>query len=409
MNSSRPVRIAVYFDQKIQAGGGYQQALNAAISVKKLPKSLAEPIFFVKHAESTVALKAYNIDSILVKISFFSKVFTRIRRKIKNQLFLQIIKRVFGPNDFEKYFIKNKIDLIYFLSPSPEAEDLEELNFFITIWDLCFREDVEFPEVRLNRAFENRNELFGKILPKASAIIVDSENGQNNLLRYYGIDLKRIIVIPFTPAQSVQGDPNLYDKSNFDISANYCLDNPYVFYPAQFWAHKNHAFILRGLKALETRYGYIVGAIFCGENKGNLTYIQNLAKELGIFERIRFLGFVENSIIPYLYRQSLALVMPTYFGPTNLPPYEAFSLGVPVLYSDKPGLRDHVNGAALMLDLTDPNSMAKNLAYLIEDDKLVGRLVESGKELLEQVSSYDRLESLSNSIESFRHRLITWC
>ena len=33
-------------------------------------------------------------------------------------------------------------------------------------------------------------------------------------------------------------------------------------------------------------------------------------------------------------------MMPTYFGPTNLPPLEAFAHSVPVLYPDKPGLRD---------------------------------------------------------------------
>ena len=49
-----------------------------------------------------------------------------------------------------------------------------------------------------------------------------------------------------------------------------------------------------------------------------------------------------------LYTEALALVMPTYFGPTNLPPLEAFQTGTPVLYSDLPGMREQVGDAAIM-------------------------------------------------------------
>ena len=36
----RLIRIGVIFDQKISVGGGYQQALNSALMVLKLPKQL---------------------------------------------------------------------------------------------------------------------------------------------------------------------------------------------------------------------------------------------------------------------------------------------------------------------------------------------------------------------------------
>jgi glycosyltransferase involved in cell wall biosynthesis len=408
MSFLRPVRLAVYFDQKIQTGGGYQQALNAALLVKKLPESLVTPVFYIKHRESVEALEALGVVSILLEPSFLSRVATRIRGKIKSESLLQWIKKIFGPNGFEKYFLRDKIDLVYFLSPSAEAVNLEELNYVMTIWDLCFRENVEFPEIRSDRAFENRDLLFREILPKASAILADSEMGKKNLSKYYGIDYERIYVLPFMPAHGVMAYANLQEEIHLDIPSEYALDIPYIFYPAQFWAHKNHAYILYGLKVLESRYGYKVGAIFSGENKGNLKHIKKLAQELGLVGRIRFAGFVEDSLMPYLYKQSLALVMPTYFGPTNLPPYEAFSLGIPVMYSDRPGLREQVGDAALLMDLTNPDSMAKNLVNLIENEEVASRLIQNGNDLLNEVENFDRLENLRVMIESFRSRLITW-
>ncbi|HEX6260676.1 MAG TPA: glycosyltransferase, partial [Woeseiaceae bacterium] len=70
---------------------------------------------------------------------------------------------------------------------------------------------------------------------------------------------------------------------------------------------------------------------------------------------------------PYLYSDALALVMPTYFGPTNIPPMEALALGVPVLYSDLPSFREQLGEAARYIDLERPESLADAL-----DDLLTG-------------------------------------
>jgi glycosyltransferase involved in cell wall biosynthesis len=117
---------------------------------------------------------------------------------------------------------------------------------------------------------------------------------------------------------------------------------------------------------------------------------------------------VPNEEIPYLYKQSLALVMPTYFGPTNLPPLEAFSLDVPVLYSDKVGLRDQVGNAALLMDLCEPMSMACHLAELIETPELRERLVKNGRVLLTKYTDESRLSVLKMVLYDFRRRRVCW-
>ena len=59
-----------------------------------------------------------------------------------------------------------------------------------------------------------------------------------------------------------------------------------------------------------------------------------------------------------LYDQSLALVMPTYLGPTNIPPLEAFAYETPVCYSDTPFLETS-RRCAFFMNLKDPNSLFK--------------------------------------------------
>lgn len=408
MSTLRPLKVAVFLDQTIRAGGGYQQSINAALLVKKIPIDLVEPIFFTNHRTNIPILKHYGIDAVFVPLPLIRRVFLKVRSLITNSMALNLWKKVMGLNGFERCFIEHGVDLVYFTSPTVLACRLESLNYITTVWDLCHRDDVEFPEVRVDRAFEARERHYLKVLPKAIAILVESPLGKMNVVRRYGIDELRVHVMRLTPALGTQVSEETYQANYINILQKYQLNIPYVYYPAQFWSHKNHVYLLEGLKCLEEKFGKEVGAIFSGGDQGNLTYVQEVAERLGLLERVRFAGFVPNEEIPYLYKQSLALVMPTYFGPTNLPPLEAFSLDVPVLYPDKVGLRDQVGNAALLMDLCEPMTMATHLAELIENPALRESLVKNGRDVMTKYTDDSRLDVLKMVLYDFRRRRVCW-
>lgn len=403
----RAIRLGVIFDQQIHVGGGYHQSLNAALLTHELPKDLVEVVFFTTQGENVAMLQTHGVDANLIKLSFFEKIRLLLRAKVLNSRLLKLLQRFEYYSPLEKKLVQQEIDLVYFLSPSSWARNLERLNYITTVWDLCHREDPEFPEVRWNRQFEKRDRNYEAILPRATAVLVDSELGKKNVNRLYGVDLDRIKIMPFQAAVSSRKRINI-EENEVNIREKYSLDVPYIFYPAQFWAHKNHVYLLEGLHELEKNHEISVGAVFSGSDKGNQSYVEAYAHKLGLQDRVRLAGFVTNQEIISLYSQSLALVMPTYFGPTNLPPLESFQLGVPVLYSDKAGLRDQVGNAALLLDLKNPDSMALHLKNLIEDQELRDSLIEKGYERLKYFDSYNRVQVLREIIEDFRWRRITW-
>jgi glycosyltransferase involved in cell wall biosynthesis len=404
----KPIRLAVIFDQQIRAGGGYQQALNAALLTREVPKELAEVIFFTTVQENISTLATHGINAKTIFLSFFEKSRAFLRKRISDTSLLKFIQKIELHSPLEKQLIEHEIDLVYFLSPSSWSQCLEKLNYITTVWDLCHRDDPEFPEVRWNRQLESRDRNYRAVLPRATAIFVDSELGKENAARRYGVDLERIHVIPFQAAEVTRREVDSKVKIDVNIREKYQLDIPYVFYPAQFWAHKNHVYLLEGLHALQETHGMRIGAIFSGGDQGNLSYIEAYVRKLGLQDLIRFAGFVTNEEIVSLYRQSIALVMPSYFGPTNLPPLEAFQLGVPVLYSDKVGLRDQVGDAALVMNLKDPNSMALHLKNLIEDEQLRRRLIAAGFERVRHFDAFDRVGVLQKVISDFRWRRLCW-
>jgi glycosyltransferase involved in cell wall biosynthesis len=405
----KKIKLAVIFDQLLFSGGGYQQSINAALIAKKLSSNHIEVIFFTTHEENIKILKELGIFSTLIKFSFLSKLRVFLYRKIKNEYLYKLLRFFEKNNPREKIFIENKIDLIFFLSPTSWPIDCEKINYITTVWDLCHLDELEFPEVRYNREFERRERNYKSILPKAVAILVDSVSTKNNLIKKYCIDADRVYIFPFEPANFVNLQSNSIRNLNINIKKKYNLNSDYIFYPAQFWSHKNHIYLIEGLKYLEEKFGLIIGAILVGKDKGNLNFIRNKVEALKLSDRVRFPGFVSNDEMPELYRQSLALVMPTYFGPTNIPPLEAFYFGTPVLYPDKIGLRDQVGSGALLIDLKDCSTMASHLKNLLEDKNFRMKIIEEGKKMhVKNKNTVNREKIIQNIIDNFRYKIKCW-
>ena len=71
----------------------------------------------------------------------------------------------------------------------------------------------------------------------------------------------------------------------------------------------------------------------------------------------------------FLYLNSLALTMPTFSGPTNIPPWEAFKLEVPVFYSLIGNIKNVYKDAVYYIDPFDPNSLAMGLLKLLRSKR----------------------------------------
>lgn len=390
------LNIGVIFNADLKVGGGFYQQLSTIIQLNNLKKY--NFIVFTFNKNNKEILERYNIKAILIKENFFKKFYRFILRK--DWMWL-IVKKFKLKSFFERILDKYNIDLVYFLYPSDLSLDLVSHNYIITVWDFCHRDFPEFPEVSFYRRFEYREIIYNKSLKKAFAVIVDSEISKNNLVRRYNIDEDRVYVLPFLPSI------NAYSKKEVDIRSKYKINNEYIYYPAQFWPHKNHVYIIDALSILNKK-NIIIDAVFSGSDKGNLDYVLEYAKKKGVSHLVKYIGFVPDEDIYSLYKNALALVMPTYFGPTNIPPLEAFYIGVPVIYSDLPGLRNQVGDAALLCDLNNPSSLAELLIKLKNSKTLRNELILKGYEQLKKLHPVSYINILDDIFHKYSIRRKCW-
>ena len=396
----KPINIALIFDQEVSSGGGYQQGLNASLLALKVNPKLANIYFF--HTKNNIKnnLKKNGIDSELIDINLLKKFYLYIKTTAKFRVIYKLLKLLFDFNFFESYLEKKEIDLVYFISPSRYALDLEKINFIFTLWDLCHRDHPEFPEIKSKGEFENRELRINYAIKRAISVIVDSEHGKSNLANKYNIEEKRISVIPFEPITEIK-EGIFLSENLFNLIDKYKIRNKYIFYPAQLWPHKNHIYILKAIYILEQKHNIKLSMVFSGGDKGNKKKIMKLAKKLDIIDRLIFTGFISNKELVSLYKYSIALVMPTFFGSTNIPPLEAFKIGVPVIYPDLDGLREQVGDAALLINLYDPNTLSDCLLKLLENKDLRNNLLERGYKIADKSENYNRLGKLENILIPF--------
>ncbi|UPM49215.1 glycosyltransferase family 4 protein [Synechococcus sp. A10-1-5-1] len=408
----KPLKVAVILDQPIRSGGGFQQALNAVLLVKALPATLVDPLFVTTVPSNLQTLSSINITPIEFSPSRLTLAFSYIRRFITEPYCYNFLCKFYPYSPFEHFLRLHDVDLVYFLSPSSWSNDLDSLNFIITLWDLSHRDDPEFPEVRNSRQFHHRERIFRSALPRATAVLVDSSLGKHNAERRYGLDESRVHVVPFEESPYLSGRLTETTESvTTDMTTcSFSVPETFIFYPAQFWPHKNHIYILRALSILREQHNVCLPAVFVGGDKGNLSYIRDTVRSLALEDQVIMPGFVSSSDITFLYKNALALVMPTYFGPTNLPPLEALSMGTPLIYSGSPSLSAFVAGAALLVDLNDPSDLAAKLSQICTSPLERSRLSSAGLAFMEK-----RRQSLSSSLlvlqqilQEFRSRRSCW-
>jgi glycosyltransferase involved in cell wall biosynthesis len=252
-----------------------------------------------------------------------------------------------------------------------------EVPYMVVVWDLQHRLQPWFPEVSANGNWQHRDSLYTAVLGRAAAVIVGTQVGKLEVERFFRVDPSRILIMPHpTPrfaVASVPAKPPVREK--FGIAGDY------LFYPAQFWAHKNHVNLLLALKLLQSRLDRPLTVAFVGADHGNLAHVKATVDRLGLTDRVHFLGFVPREDLIDLYKEAFALSYVTFFGPENLPPLEAFALGCPVIASDVSGAREQFGDAVLFVDPTSPEQMTEAVVRLASENGLRARLVDAGRKI----------------------------
>ncbi|HTE33382.1 MAG TPA: glycosyltransferase family 1 protein [Chryseolinea sp.] len=267
-----------------------------------------------------------------------------------------------------------KIDLL--LYPKQFFTEVFDFPFMTMNWDAGHKSTFAFPEFL--ESYQVREKWYRVGMQKAMAIIVESEGSKEEYASYFSVPTSKIEIVPLFPGGVV--DLIVESGTQRDHLANFKLSAlSYFFYPAQFWAHKNHYNLIIAFKKLrDSNPSRDIKLVFTGSDKGNKAYIRSVISHLNLERDVLIFGFVSNEEIHTLYKNAIALVMPTFLGPTNMPVLEAQTLQTAVICSDLSGHRETCQDGAIYADPREPQQWTDAMQGLLIDESRL-ELIEKAK------------------------------
>ena len=293
-------------------------------------------------------------------------------------------------NKRKTFLIANQVSCVVNLSPL-EWIDLD-IPFVQVVWDLQHRRQPIFAEVSYDGEWMRREALYKTTLPRAAAVIVGNETGKLDVKTFYGVSCENIHLIPLpTPSDALEScDSSTPERSPL---------GEYIFYPAQLWPHKNHRVIIEAQRILKENYQWELPLVLTGEDQGNLNNLLKISEEQSVAHLFQYLGVVSRSEILSLYKNALALVFSSMFGPDNIPPLEAFALGCPVLAADVAGSKEQLKEAVGWFEPLNAKSLADQILKIKNNQEWTKTLVQKGKSLADLYKPKNYAQKLTEVVK----------
>ncbi len=153
----------------------------------------------------------------------------------------------------------------------------------------------------------------------------------------------------------------------------------YLLWTANFYPYKRAELALAAYERLAPELRAQFPLVLAGGDwNGGRARAEVRARELGVAEQVKFLGWIEDAALPALYRGARALVLPTAEETFGKSVTEAMACGCPCVLQELPVLREVAKSAAMFVDFTDSAAAGEALRRICTDDALAAELRTAG-------------------------------
>jgi glycosyltransferase involved in cell wall biosynthesis len=243
----------------------------------------------------------------------------------------------------------------------------------LTVHDLSFIRSPETAMPSLRRYLEV---VVPRSIQRADFVLADSEATRQDILELYQVEAQKIAVLYSGVEKRFKP---IRDTARLaEVRSRYGLgDTPFILSVGTVQPRKNYQRLAEAFKRLNMPDLRMVIA----GGKGWLdTPLYQSIRDLGIEDRVKFLGFVADADLPALYSSARVLALPSLYEGFGLPALEAMACGLPVVATNVSSVPEVVGEAGLQIDPTDVEGLSEALRRLIEEDDLRNTLIARGIE-----------------------------
>jgi glycosyltransferase involved in cell wall biosynthesis len=232
-----------------------------------------------------------------------------------------------------------------------------------------------FPDKRAHEEYVSNLE---KSFWCADRIIAISHHGKKDLMQTFKIPEEKIDVV-YHGIDTVKFRKYPQNKV-IEVRQKYNISKRYIFNLGTDYPHKNLKNLFIAFKnVLMTEEGKDLCLVLAG-NKYYCHGQQYLQEYLAPIESsVVWLGYVDDDDIPVLYNGAEMFVYPSLYEGFGFPVLESFACETPLVCSSATSIPEIAGNAALIVDATAPDKIAKGILSILRDEELRKNLIEKGK------------------------------
>jgi glycosyltransferase involved in cell wall biosynthesis len=217
---------------------------------------------------------------------------------------------------------------------------------------------------------------------KADQVVTVSEYSKTQIMEALGIPESKITVIHCgVDSQYFQAcDP----KENRAVAESLGIRTPFLLYVGNLKPHKNVATLLRAFAQLCRRQTLPHRLVIVGDDLRWKRSLVDECSRLRIGDRLLFIPYVDQALLPRIYAAADVLVMPSAVEGFGLPVLEAMASGTSVICSQAASLPEVAGDAVLYFDPASSEQLSLQLERLLQSPALQDSLRQKGLERAKQ-------------------------
>ncbi|PIP57002.1 glycosyl transferase family 1 [candidate division WWE3 bacterium CG22_combo_CG10-13_8_21_14_all_39_12] len=227
----------------------------------------------------------------------------------------------------------------------------------------------------------------------ATHIIAVSQSTKNDIVKELRVDPDKVSVV-YEGVDRNRFSPDLRAnvQSSGAIKERYGLKKPYLLFVGTVQPRKNLERLIEACSQVPIITSGQIDVVIVGKKGWLAEDIYTAPARFGIESQVKFLDYVNDDDLPYLYANAQSFVFPSLYEGFGLPVLEALSVGVPVVTSQISSLPEVGGDLALYVDPFDTSSIAQgiieSLGLTLDEEKINSHLQkftwsEAGRKTLE--------------------------
>lgn len=285
---------------------------------------------------------------------------------------------------FLRILLQERCDLVHFLNFNHPI--LYRRPFVVTLHDLTM---YFFPVGRSQKSWVRRLAfvtILKRALRSARRIIAISEYTAHDAEKQLGISHAKMEVI-------LEGGPERRELpfGNKALVQEYLGSRqPYFLFVSQWRPHKGMNTLIEAFTIFKEKTKAPHQLVLLGNQKSASESLKQALANSPFVSDIITPGFAPDELLPSLYHNAVACVMPSEYEGFGLPVLEAFSYQTPVIVADNSSLPEVAGAGGLYFPTRDAAALADRLTEMVTTPGLAADLVAKGDQQLQKFS-WDRM------------------